>query len=108
LERFSGEGRRDRYAELALFVVRLKPDLIFAIGGTIAAPFKLATNTIAIVTVTADPVVVGLVTSVPHPGGNLTGVVVDPGLEAWGKRLELLEEIVPGLSKVGFLATRLN
>src|SRR5215510_12515688 len=47
-------------------------------------------------------------TSVPHPGGNLTAVVVDPGLEIWGKRLELLQEIVPGLSKVGFLATRLN
>ena len=108
VERFSGEGRRDRYAELAINVVRLKPDLIFAISAIMAARVKIATNTIAIVTVTTDPVVVGLVTSISHPGGNLTGVVVDPGLEIWGKRLELLQEIVPGLSKVGFLATRLN
>ena len=106
LERFSAEGRQERYAELAHDVVRLKPDLIFAISVPMALQFKSATTTIATVTLTGDPVVYGLATSVAHPGGNLTGVVIDAGLEIWGKRLALLQEILPRLSKVGFLVTR--
>ena len=108
MERYSGEGHQEHYADLAHGVVRLKPDLIFAISVPMAIQFKSATTTIPIVTVTADPISYGLVTSVAHPGDNITGVVVDAGLESWGKRLSLLREIVPTLSRVGFLATRSN
>jgi putative ABC transport system substrate-binding protein len=108
VERYSGEGRPERYADLAQSVVRLKPDLIFASGAPMAAQFKSVTSTIPIITVTADPVSLGLATSVAHPGGNITGVAIDAGLEIWGKRLALLQEIVPTLSRAGFLATRFN
>jgi putative tryptophan/tyrosine transport system substrate-binding protein len=57
---------------------------------------------------TSDPVQLGLVTSISRPGGNLTGVSVDAGLEIWGKRLELFREIVPTISKLAILGLRQN
>jgi len=66
--------------------------------------FKVATDTIPIVGAIADPVAYGLVESLARPGGNVTGVSVDAGLEVWGKRLDILKEIIPGLSRVAFLA----
>jgi ABC transporter substrate binding protein len=61
VERYSGEGRIERYSELAREVVGSHPDLIFAMSGAIALPLKLAATTIPIVTITADPVALGLV-----------------------------------------------
>jgi putative tryptophan/tyrosine transport system substrate-binding protein len=86
-------------------LVRTKPDLIFS-SADIVSPIKSATVTIPIVVITGDPLVLGLATSLAHPGGNRTGVSVDGGLEVWGKRLALLKETVPGLSRVGFLVPR--
>jgi putative ABC transport system substrate-binding protein len=103
LERYSGEGRPDHYAELARDVVDTRPDLIIAMTGTIASAFKAATTTIPIVAAAADPVASGLVNSLAHPGGNITGVSVDAGIEVWGKRLGLLKEALPKLSKALFL-----
>ena len=54
----------------------------------------------------ADPVSFGIVTSLARPGGNITGVSVEAGLEIWGKRLQVLREAVPAASKVGFLGSR--
>jgi putative tryptophan/tyrosine transport system substrate-binding protein len=54
----------------------------------------------------ADPVPFGIVTSLARPGGNITGVSVEAGLEIWGKRLQVLREAVPAASKVGFLGSR--
>jgi putative ABC transport system substrate-binding protein len=56
----------------------------------------------------ADPVRFGIVESLARPGGNITGVSTDAGQEIWGKRLDLLREVVPGTSKVGYLASRWN
>jgi putative ABC transport system substrate-binding protein len=106
IERYPGEGRTEHFSELARDVVRHKPDVIFAISSRLVRAFKEATDNIPIVASSADPVVDGLVPSLARPGGNITGVSVDAGIEIWGKRLELLMEAVPHVSKVGFLASR--
>jgi putative ABC transport system substrate-binding protein len=63
-----------------------------------------ATTTVPIVGINIfDPVGAGLVTSLARPGGNVTGVTGDTGHEIWGKRLELLKETLPNLSRVGIL-----
>jgi len=106
VERYSAEGQLDHFAELAREVVSTRPDLIVAMQGVLATTFKMATATIPIVTVGSDPVSAGLVRSLAHPGGNITGVSVDAGLQIWGKRLGLLREIVPNISNARFLATQ--
>jgi putative tryptophan/tyrosine transport system substrate-binding protein len=68
--------------------------------------FKAATATIPIVGLMADPVPLGIVDSLARPGGNITGVCTDAGPEVLGKRLELLREVVPGISRVGLLTSR--
>ena len=108
VERYSAEGRLDHFAELAREVVSARPDLIIPMRNSLTADFKRATTTIPIVAVTSDPVVSGLVPSFAHPGGNITGVTVDAGLEIWGKRLGLLREIVPNLSNARFLAPQVD
>ena len=106
VERHSGEGRADRYAALAGDIVNTNPDLIVSLHGDFARAFKLATTTIPIVSVNSDPVSLGLVPSLARPGGNITGVSIDAGLEIYGKRLELLAEATPQLSNAGFLTIR--
>src|SRR5262249_5367288 len=61
---------------------------------------------IPIVGLMADPIAFGIVDSIARPGGNVTGVSVDAGLEIWGKRLQLLREAVPAMSRLGYLASR--
>ena len=106
VERYSGEGRSDRFAELAHTVIAANPDVIFCGTLRLAAAFKAATATIPIVAEVADPVAFGLVSSLAHPGGNLTGVVEDGGLEFYAKHLELLREMVPGASRIAYLTPR--
>ncbi len=97
------EGQDDRFPDLAAEVVRLKPDVIVTTGtpGTLAA--MRATKTIPIVmTSSGDAVLAGLVASLARPGGNVTGLtILAPELE--GKRMELLKEAVPRLSRVAVL-----
>jgi putative tryptophan/tyrosine transport system substrate-binding protein len=104
VERFSGEGRVDRYPEIARKAAALSPDVALAITVWMAKPLKAVAPTIPIVAITSDPVDAGLVSSLAKPGGNLTGVSVDPGLEIWGKRFQLFREIVPSIQKVALLA----
>ena len=106
VERYSGEGRPERYAELARDVVNTRPDLILAVGARLSLDFKMATTTVPIVTMIVDPVALGLVTSIARPGGNITGVAIAAGLEIIGKRMGLLVEALPKLSTVGYLASR--
>ena len=106
VERYSGEGRTERYAELARNVVNTHPDLILAVGGQLSLDFKMATTTIPIVTMIIDPIAMGLVASIARPGGNITGVTIAGGLEIIGKRMGLLVEAMPKLSTVGYLASR--
>jgi len=105
---YTGEGRVERYGELARDVVRLKPDVVFAITTAIAQNLKAATATIPLVGIVVDPIGFGLVNNLARPGGNFTGVSVDAGIEIWGKRLELLKEVSPKLSRVGILMNKAN
>ena len=97
------EGKFDRLPELAAELVRLKVDVIVTGGPNTTRPAKEATVTIPIVMAfDGDPVGNGFVTSLAHPGGNITGLsTLAP--EISGKQLELLKEIVPKLSRVAVL-----
>src|SRR5262249_16728504 len=99
------EGNIDRLPTLAAELARLKVDIIITVGPPAARAAKEATVTIPIVMVQAgDPVGSGFVASLARPGGNITGLSsLDPELS--GKRLELLKEIVPGLSRVAVFGT---
>ena len=103
-----GEGKRDRYPELAAELVRLKVDLI-VVGGAdpLIQVVKKATKTIPIVMTGAglDPVEAGLVESLARPGGNVTGIT-NLGGELGGKRLELFKEAVPKLPVSRFSTIR--
>jgi putative tryptophan/tyrosine transport system substrate-binding protein len=98
------EGKVDHFPELAAELVRLKVDIIVAVGdrGIVAA--KKATKTVPIVMVSSgiDPVEAGYIESLAHPGGNVTGPT-NLGTELGGKRLELLKEAVPKLGRVAVL-----
>jgi putative tryptophan/tyrosine transport system substrate-binding protein len=98
------EGKLDRLPALAGELIGLKVDLIVASGGaTLVEAARKATATIPIVmTSSADPVGTGLVASLARPGGNVTGLST-LALELGDKRLELLKEVVPNLTRVGIL-----
>jgi putative tryptophan/tyrosine transport system substrate-binding protein len=106
IERYSGEGRAARYPDLARQIVSQNPDLIIAISNYLVLDVKAATSTIPIVGIFADPIAFGIVPSLARPGGNITGVSVDVGLDQWAKRMQLLKEAVPQISRLGFLRTR--
>jgi putative ABC transport system substrate-binding protein len=97
------EGKDDRLPALAADLVRSKVDVIFTQGGAATQAAQQATRTIPIVmSLVNDPVGSGLVASFGRPGGNVTGsTVISPDL--LGKRLELLKEVVPKVSRVALL-----
>jgi putative tryptophan/tyrosine transport system substrate-binding protein len=100
-----GQGKEDRAAELAAELVRLKVDIIVVSGAsewTRAAMNATKTIPIVMVGVGPDPVSAGLVESLARPGGNVTGMT-QLGRELGGKRLELLKEAVPKLTRVAVL-----
>src|SRR5215468_10298871 len=98
------EGRSERFAEIAAEFVQLKVDLIVASTTPAAIAAKQATATIPIVFATVnDPVSTGLIASLARPGGNLTGLSNQLGDTA-SKRLELLQEMIPGLRRLGIWA----
>ena len=98
-----GEQKSERLPELAADLVRLKVDLIVVTANPAALAAKKATTTIPIVmTNVGDPVGVGLVASLARPGGNVTGLSsLSPELNT--KRLEILKDAVPKLTRVGLL-----
>jgi putative tryptophan/tyrosine transport system substrate-binding protein len=98
--RFS-EGRNERLPELAAELVALPVDLIVANGTPASVAAKQATSTIPIVMggLAADPVATGFVASLNRPGGNITGMSMMTA-PLGGKRLELLKETIPGLTRV--------
>jgi putative tryptophan/tyrosine transport system substrate-binding protein len=104
--RYSGEGREERYPKLCQEVVRTKPDVMVASSSRLVLAFKVATDTVPVVAIMADPVPLGIVTNIARPGGNITGVTVEAGTEIRGKRVQVLCEVVPTASKVGFLGSR--
>jgi putative ABC transport system substrate-binding protein len=96
------EGKLDRLPELAAELVRLKVDAIFVQSTPAVQAAKKATTTVPIVSVSGDPVGLGLVASLARPGGNVTGLT-NLTSELAGKRLELLKEVDPRISRVAVL-----
>ena len=103
IELRSAEGEQDRLPALVAELVRLKVDIIVSGGPSVTRAAKAATTTIPIVMAQdSDPVGSGFVASLARPGGNITGLsTLSP--EISGKRLELLKEIVPALSRVAVI-----
>ena len=98
------EGREERAPALAAELVSLKPDLIVAVGTNQVQAAKQATSTLPIVMGgVIDPVGRGLIASLAQPGGNVTGLT-DKFMEMDGKRLQLLKEAVPTVSRVAVLS----
>lgn len=106
VERAAGEGQRERYPEVAREVVRSGPHVILATTGRMALGVRAVTTTIPIVTVTANPIALGLAASLARPGGNVTGFTIDVGFDVPAKRLEILKEAVPKASRIAYLAAR--
>ena len=97
------DGKSDRFGEIAAEFVKLKVDVILTAGSAVAAA-KQATSTIPIVFAAAvDPVASGFVDSLARPGGNVTGLSLQSS-DIAPKRLEILREAIPGLSRLGVLA----
>jgi putative ABC transport system substrate-binding protein len=106
IQRYSAEGHHERYADIAREIVRSKPDLIVTGTNPVVLAFKAITSNVPVVAFMIDPLKAGLVESLARPGGNLTGITLDAGIEIWGKRLELLKEAVPSLERTAFLGMR--
>ena len=96
---------REKDAAGAAPIVDGRPDVIFVIGPG-AYLFKQATSRIPIVALTGDPLQQRLIGTLAHPGGNVTGVSVDAGPTIYGKRVALLHEMFPGMTKLAFLTSR--
>ena len=97
------EGKSERYGALAVELVALKPALILVWGTDVAEAVKKTTSTVPVIFALADrPDVVGLVNSLARPGGNLTGLT-SLNFELSTKRLELLKETIPELTRVAVL-----
>ena len=107
LERWA-EGRGERFPELIADVLGLKANVILTVSLPAALAAKTATTTIPIVFIASDPLGSGLVPSLARPGGNLTGFSLFLGDEFISKWLELLREIVPGVSGVAVIWNPVN
>jgi putative ABC transport system substrate-binding protein len=104
----SSDANLDRNAALAAELLRLKVDVIVSMGSSLTRAAKAATSTVPIVmTQEPDPVGNGFVASLARPGGNMTGLsTLAPELS--GKRLEILKEVVPSLSRVAVFLSSVN
>ncbi len=108
LERRSLEGRLERAAGVVAELVSLKVDVIMTTIDPMTQEAKRVTTAVPIVMVGSSiPVEAGLVASLARPGGNVTGLTLDTGLEMEGKRLEFLRDAVPGVSRVACIGDKL-
>jgi putative ABC transport system substrate-binding protein len=103
VEFYGKEENTSGLEALAARVVASKPNVIYVdgVGGPL---FQRMTTTIPIVVLSSDLVGQGLVQSLAHPGGNITGVAVDTGPAVWGKRIALLREMAPTMTKLAFVS----
>jgi putative tryptophan/tyrosine transport system substrate-binding protein len=103
----SAEGRFDRFPEIVRELVRLKVDVILSSSNELFKASRDVTQTVPMVMVAVGaPVEEGLVQSLARPGGNITGLTLDAGPGLGAKRLELLKEILPKVSRVAVLASK--
>lgn len=110
VERYSAEDQREpeRLDEFVSGVVGRTPTLIVTNPNQFALLFAKTTKTIPIVAIMADPVASGIVTSLAHPDGNLTGISTNFGREIWGKRLQIIKDAIPSASRVAYLGMQLE
>ena len=106
LELRSIEGKMERASEVVAELVRLNVDVIVTANPEMTRQAQRVTTTVPIVTFIRYPVEEGLVVSLAHPGGNITGLTNDTGPDLQGKLLELLREGVPKLRRVAYLGPR--
>jgi putative ABC transport system substrate-binding protein len=107
IERRGAAGKSEAVPAPAGELVRIRPDLIWTEGAVAGLAAKNATTTIPIVSISGDPVRLGLVSSMSHPGGNITGwSTIAPELAV--KRLEILRELIPSATRVGEIVDRAN
>jgi putative ABC transport system substrate-binding protein len=107
LERRSAEGRFERFGDIVAELVHLKVDVIVAPGDRLPQVAKGVTTTVPILIASStDPVGGGLVRSLARPGGNITGLTTLVGPELEAKRLELLREMLPSVSRVAYLGSK--
>jgi putative ABC transport system substrate-binding protein len=102
IERRYAHGRAEGFANLAAELVQLKLDVLMTIGSAATRAAQRATATLPIVFVVGDPVAAGFVATLAHPGGNLTGLAIIAG-ELNGKRVELLKEAAPRMTRLAML-----
>jgi putative ABC transport system substrate-binding protein len=104
IERRYADGRPERLPALAAALAALNVDVFVVTTNSVAQAVRQITTTIPIVMTTAqEPVSFGLVKSLAHPGGNITGVAVVAGPEIYGKNLELLTAVLPPGARIGML-----
>jgi putative tryptophan/tyrosine transport system substrate-binding protein len=109
IEQRYADGAFDRIGELAAELVRLNLDVIVVDGSATAKVVKAATSTIPVVfALASDPVGDGLAASMVRPGTNLTGLTLSVGYQLAGKRVELLKDLNPDLSRLAVLLNRNN
>jgi putative tryptophan/tyrosine transport system substrate-binding protein len=109
LERRSAEGRFERAGEITRELVGLKADVIVIVNDVMARAAKAVTDTVPIVmTSSIDPVGSGLAQSLARPGGNITGLAITISPEVEAKRLELLREMLPRVSRVAYLDSQVD
>jgi putative tryptophan/tyrosine transport system substrate-binding protein len=101
IESRSAHGKAERLPGLAAELAALRVDVVVAVTNPAIAAAKQATATLPIVMVVAvEPVSAGFVASLAHPGGNITGLTFDVTEDTWAKRMSLLKETVPKVSRV--------
>jgi putative ABC transport system substrate-binding protein len=109
LERRSAEGKYERFPEIVRELVSLKTDVIVTIANPMTHAAKEVTRTVPIVMgVSANPVGEGLIDSLARPGGNITGLSVDTGHDIVAKQIQLLKEIVPTMSRLVLLQSKVE
>jgi putative ABC transport system substrate-binding protein len=107
VERYGRESNTSGPAAVVSEVVKSQPDVVYVVGfGSLL--FKRETSTIPIVALVGDPLAQGLIPNLARPGGNITGVSVDTGPSIHAKRIALLREIFPALSKLSYVTLRLQ
>ena len=106
VDRYSAEGRFSRFPEIARDVVATRPNVVYAVSTRMTLALQAETRTIPIVAGMTDPVAAGIASSLARPGGNITGVSADAGVEIGEKIIQFLSEAVGKLSNVRLLATQ--
>ena len=105
VSRFSARGDPARFDSIIGELISAGPDVVITGNNPLVLRFKALTKSTPIVALMGDPVAWGIVESLAHPGGNITGISADAGEEIWGKRLAIMVEAFPTATRVGFLCT---